>query len=80
MYIEDGVTIDAGSTVGPNVSISAGTTVRGSTIRDSVIGAKSTITNSRLSTSLIGDSAVVEGVTGQANVGDHSEVRGEAAR
>ena len=75
VYIEDGVTLDAGSTIGPNVSISAGATVRGSTIRHAVIGANATITSSTLEHSLVGDSAVLEGVTGRANVGDHSEVR-----
>ena len=74
VYIEDGVTI-ADSLVGPNVSISAGTTVRGSTLRDSVIGRGSTILNSQLSKSLVGDAVTIDGVSGQANVGDNSEVR-----
>jgi glucose-1-phosphate thymidylyltransferase len=75
VYIEDGVTLDAGCTIGPNVSISAGTTVRGSTIRHAVIGEQATIANSTLEHSLVGDAAVVEGVRGRVNVGDHSEVR-----
>ncbi len=77
VYIEDGVTI-TDSLIGPNVSISAGTTIVGSTIRDSVIGANARIVNSKLKMSLVGDSAVLEGVTGRANVGDNSEVRSGA--
>src|SRR5919112_1985009 len=37
VYIEEGVTI-TNSTVGPNVSVSAGTTIDGSEVRDAVIG------------------------------------------
>ena len=79
VYIEDGVTI-TDSLVGPNVSISAGTVVASSTVRDSVIGANAQVLNSKLKSSLVGDHAVLDGVEGQANVGDHSEVRaGRAA-
>jgi glucose-1-phosphate thymidylyltransferase len=74
VYIEENVTIRA-STVGPNVSIGAGTTVDGSTLTDTIVGAGSTITNATLSRSMIGDSAVVDGVHGQVNVSDHSVVK-----
>jgi glucose-1-phosphate thymidylyltransferase len=74
VYIEDGVKISA-STVGPNVSISAGTTISGSEIRNTIVGAKSTIAGSVLEGSLVGDSVVLEGVRGQVTVGDHSEVK-----
>ncbi|HEY4131121.1 MAG TPA: hypothetical protein VGM50_10920, partial [Gemmatimonadaceae bacterium] len=74
VYIEENVTIRA-STVGPNVSIGAGTTVDGSTLTDTIIGVGSTITNATLSRSMIGDSAVVDGVHGQVNVSDHSVVK-----
>jgi glucose-1-phosphate thymidylyltransferase len=75
VYIEDGVVLK-NATVGPNVSISAGTVVENSEIRDAVIGARARITNSVLRESMIGDEAVVEGVRGRATVGDHSEVVG----
>ena len=77
VYIEDGVTIEE-STVGPNVSLSAGSVVRHSTISDSVIGEKATITNSKLHHTFLGDSVVVQGVNGSINIGDHSEIRGDA--
>jgi glucose-1-phosphate thymidylyltransferase len=74
VYIEDGVTL-AGSTIGPNVSIGSGTVVEGSVLRDTIIGEKSRIVASTLEHSLVGDSAVVEGVAGSVTIGDHSEVK-----
>ena len=73
VYIEDGVTI-TNSTVGPNVSVLAGTVIDGSTVRDSVIGAKTRIRGSALSNSLIGDSVLIEGLKGEGTIGDDSEV------
>jgi glucose-1-phosphate thymidylyltransferase len=75
VYIEDGVTI-ARSTVGPNVAISAGSTIEDSTIRDTIIGGKSRIAKSELRDSLIGDEVVLEGFTGDVTIGDHSELHG----
>ncbi|MBV9880508.1 MAG: hypothetical protein JO180_08425 [Gemmatirosa sp.] len=74
VYIEEGVTI-TDSTIGPNVSISAGTVIEGSEVRDSVVGAKARITRSRLRGSLIGDATTIDGLTGVVNLGDHAEVR-----
>jgi glucose-1-phosphate thymidylyltransferase len=76
VYIEDGVTI-ARSTVGPNVSVSAGTTIEDSTIRDTIIGGKSRIAKSELHDSLVGDEVVLEGFSGSATLGDHSEMHGD---
>ena len=76
VYIEDGVTISR-STVGPNVSISAGATIEDSTIRDTIIGVKSRVANAHLHDSLIGDEVVVEGFRGNATIGDHSELHGK---
>ncbi|GAC1516624.1 MAG: sugar phosphate nucleotidyltransferase [Gemmatimonadaceae bacterium] len=74
VYIEEGVTL-TGSTVGPNVSIGAGSTIEGSTLVDTIIGNGSTIRRSTLRNSLVGDEAVLEGLRGEVTVGDHSEVR-----
>jgi glucose-1-phosphate thymidylyltransferase len=74
IYVEDGVEL-RDCTVGPNVSLGAGTIVEGSTIRDTVVGEKSRITRSHLHDSMIGDAAIVEGITGELMLGDHSEVR-----
>jgi glucose-1-phosphate thymidylyltransferase len=73
VYIEDDVTL-AASTIGPNVSIGAGSTVENSTMSNTLVGNGSTVKGAKLEQSLIGDAAVVEGVTGKVNVGDHSTV------
>ena len=74
VYIEDGVTIK-NSTVGPNVSVSAGSVIESSKVRDSIIGEKSRIIRSELHDSMIGDEVVLEGFTGAGTIGDHSELK-----
>jgi glucose-1-phosphate thymidylyltransferase len=74
VYVESGVTI-INSTVGPNVSISKGSVVENSTVRDAVVGENAKIVSCDLSSSLIGDDVVLDGVKGSVTVGDHSEVR-----
>jgi len=74
VYIEDGATVKD-STVGPNVSIGAGTVVEGSTLTHTIVGAKSTIRGATLTNSLVGDEVVLVGVKGEVTVGDHSEIR-----
>lgn len=76
VYVEDGVTLHH-ATIGPNVSIGAGTTVESSTLRDTIVGTGVRIVRSAVHDSMIGDGAVVEGFSGQATVGDHSELRAE---
>jgi glucose-1-phosphate thymidylyltransferase len=73
VYIEDNVTLKK-SKIGPNVSIGAGTVLDGAQVSHSIIGAKAKISKSVLRNSLVGDEAVVEGVSGEVTVGDHSEV------
>lgn len=74
VYIEDGVVCE-GATIGPNVSIGAGTEVRNSVLRDTILGSNSKVTGCDLRNSMIGDHAVLDGVHGEASVGDHGEVR-----
>ncbi len=74
VYVEDGVTLSA-STIGPNVSIGAGSRVEGSTLRDTIVGSGAVIINATLAKSMIGDSAVVDGVHGSVNISDHSVVK-----
>jgi glucose-1-phosphate thymidylyltransferase len=73
VYIEEDVTL-VDSTIGPNVSISAGSRVERSTLVDTIVGSGSTIRVAKLSQSLIGDGATVDGVAGKVNVGDHSSI------
>ena len=73
VYIEDDVTL-TGSTIGPNVSISEGTSITNSTVRDSIVGRLSKIDKSALSGSLVGDHTKISGVKGTVSIGDCSEV------
>jgi glucose-1-phosphate thymidylyltransferase len=74
VYVEAGVTI-RNSIVGPNVSIGEGTTVDGSTLSDTIIETYSNIKGSTLTNSLVGHHTVVDGVSGEITIGDHSEIR-----
>ena len=76
VYIEDGVSI-TGSKVGPNVSVGAGSVIEHSTIRDTIIGARTRISRSTLANSVVGDEVVLVGIDGEVTIGDHSEVRTE---
>jgi len=73
VYIEDDVTLST-STIGPNVSISAGSRIEHSELKNTIVGAGATVTNSTLDGSLIGDAAVVDGVRGTLNIDDQSTV------
>jgi glucose-1-phosphate thymidylyltransferase len=77
VYIEDDVTIN-NSTLGPNVSVGAGSVIESSELRDTIVGEKSKIVRSHLGNSLIGDAAHVEGVRGEMTISDHSEIRVKA--
>jgi glucose-1-phosphate thymidylyltransferase len=74
VHVAAGVTLE-NAEIGPNVTLGAGSIVRGSTLRDTIVGEKTTIVGSRLSDSLIGSDATVEGVVGSVDLGDHSVVR-----
>lgn len=74
VYIEDGVTLSK-ATIGPNVSIGAGSSVEGSTLTDTIIGNKTKVKGSSLKNSLVGDDVTIEGLTGELTVADHSEIR-----
>ncbi len=78
VYIEDGVTIER-STVGPNVSLEQGTVVRDSLLRNAIVGPRAELRGVRLDRALLGESVVVEGLSGSASLADHSEVRARPA-
>jgi glucose-1-phosphate thymidylyltransferase len=75
VYIEDDVTL-TGSTIGPNVSISEGTTILNSSVRDSIVGRLAKIESCVLGGSLVGDHAVISRVKGTVSMGEYSEARG----
>jgi glucose-1-phosphate thymidylyltransferase len=73
VYIEDGVTVEQ-SVIGPNVTLEAGTRVVNSHLEHTLVGAKSTITDSQLRQSMLGDRVIVKGLKGSVTLGDDSEV------
>lgn len=73
VYIEDGVAIER-STIGPNVSVEAGTKISDSTVANAIVGRGATLRKVRLDGALIGNEVLVEGLTGSVTLGDHSEV------
>ncbi len=77
VHVADGVTLEDAE-IGPNVTLSAGTTVRGTRLRDTIVGEKATIENAELHDSLVGHRAVVRGVRGRVDVGDDSVVEAAA--
>ena len=77
VHIADGVEL-ADCEIGPNVSISTGSSVRGSRLRDSIVGAGAKLESCDLHDSLVGDGVVLKGVRGAVDVGDHSVVQVEA--
>ncbi len=73
------VTIGAGcvlknSIIGPHVSIGPNTTVQYSTIRESIIGAYTTLYEVVIDNSLIGSDASVKGLSRSLNIGDNTEI------
>ena len=74
VYIEDDVVLK-GARIGPNVSIGRGSVIERSELKDTLVGSNTKIVGSVLENSLIGDSAVIEGVKGELTLSDHSEVR-----
>ncbi|HEU5262321.1 MAG TPA: sugar phosphate nucleotidyltransferase [Gemmatimonadales bacterium] len=73
VYIEDGVTIHD-ATVGPNVSIEAGSYVTESTIANSILGRNVRVVRSKVEGSLVGDDQVIEEKTVKQSVLDAGEL------
>jgi len=73
VYIEAGVTIHD-ATVGPNVSLEAGSYVTESVIANSILGRNVRVVGSTVRDSLIGDDQVVEGKTIARSVLDAGEL------
>src|SRR5207245_10420506 len=72
VYIEDGVTIHD-ATVGPNVSLEAGSSVAESTIANSILGRNVRVVRGTVKDSLVGDDQKVEGKALQQRVRDAGE-------
>lgn len=74
VYVEEKVII-RNSTIGPNVSIGSGSAIEDSEVSHAIVGSNTKINRSRVMNSLIGDDVVLNGFTGEATIGDHSEIR-----
>jgi glucose-1-phosphate thymidylyltransferase len=73
VYIEDGVSIEK-SEIGPNVSLEEGTQVKGSHLRNTIVGRNARLNGARLDGSLLGNNVLVDGLKGSVTLGDDSEI------
>jgi len=73
VYIEDGVTMHD-VTVGPNVSIEAGSFLADSTIANSILGRNVRVVRGTVKDSVVGDDQKIEGKTLQQSVMDAGEI------
>lgn len=73
VHVAEGVRLEDVE-IGPNVTISAGSVVKGSRLRDTIVGEKTTIEGSELAGSLVGSYVTLKGVKGKVDVGDNSVV------
>jgi glucose-1-phosphate thymidylyltransferase len=71
--IEDGVTLKD-STIGPNVTVEAGSTIVGSTVSNSILGKGVQVKNATVTGSVIGDKQVIDGKQIRDSVMDAGEV------
>jgi glucose-1-phosphate thymidylyltransferase len=71
--IAEGVIIED-ARIGPNVTIESGSIIRRAVLRDAIVGADTTIEDAQLHDSMIGDRAVVCGVSGAVSLGDDAVV------
>jgi glucose-1-phosphate thymidylyltransferase len=74
-FIGSGAKI-VGSTVGPYVSIGAGSTVTNSTLTDCIIGENTEIMHITLKNSMIGQHAHINGAFQSLSLGDYSRLEG----
>ena len=75
--IEEGVTLSE-CEIGPNVTVETGSVLRNAKLRDTLVGRSTTIEDSDLHDSMIGDDVVVRGVNGVVSIGSNSQVDGKA--
>jgi len=71
VFFGKGVTI-SGSEIGPNVSVEAGTTIKNSTLKNSIVQGEALLDGCELEGSTIGNHTEVHGAKGEIHIGDHS--------
>ena len=74
VHVADGVELEDAE-IGPNVTVGRGSSVRGSRLRDTIVGANARLTECDLHDSLVGNDVQLSGVKGQVDIGDHSIVQ-----
>jgi glucose-1-phosphate thymidylyltransferase len=74
VHVADGVTLEE-CEIGPNVTISAGATVRRSRLRDTIVAEEAALEECVLHDSLIGARAHVRGVRGVVDVGEDCRIQ-----
>jgi len=70
-YLEDGVVV-RNSVLGPHVSVSVGTVIENSVVRNSIIQGGTRIKNKLIENSMIGNNAKIEGRMEDLSVGDYN--------
>ncbi|MFN2570920.1 MAG: hypothetical protein ABR537_04825, partial [Gemmatimonadales bacterium] len=73
VYIEDGVTLKD-CTIGPNVAVESGSSIEGSTVANSILGAGVKVKKATVQGSVIGDKQVIEGRQVKDSVMDAGEI------
>jgi glucose-1-phosphate thymidylyltransferase len=73
VYLDHDVIVEK-SIIGPNTSVAEGSVIINSIVSDSIISAGARVENARLTSSLVGNNAVVKGAFKVLNVGDSSEI------
>ncbi len=76
VLIEEGCVLER-CTIGPNVSLESGSTVRDSTVSHAIVGAHATIDRSVVSHAMLGERVRISNFKGSGTFGAHSEVVGE---
>ena len=73
VYIEEGVTLER-TTIGPNVSLEAGSKVSGGSLKNAIVGRDCVLTDCTIDGALLGDAVKAMGLKGSASLGSNSEV------
>lgn len=73
VYVARGVELER-CTIGPNVAIDEGATIRGSTLRDVIVGRKAAVVDCTVTRSLVGDDVELRGRTLDAVIATKDEV------
>jgi glucose-1-phosphate thymidylyltransferase len=73
VYVEDGVTLER-TTIGPNVSLEAGSKVVGGSLKNAIVGRDCVLTDCAIDGALFGDAVKAMGLQGSASLGSNSEI------